>query len=207
MGPIKCADMENGKSLGSDGCAPRGGSCRRRPDTAPHPMTYLDVGFFVAHLPRARPSPSSSFQPHRFPLPDALRTQSRLQRDLHLHTCSSPGLGCFSALLCRGRALVTLRSSRSLHLAEPLGTNSPGVHRRVCAQGGPRDARPCLWHHHVLLRACVRAHGGTCTYELMHTCVFTGVPVWACLCMRVRRSFSACQVQVGGALGPMLTYF
>lgn len=33
MGPITCTDLENGESLGSDGCAPRGRSCsRRRPD-------------------------------------------------------------------------------------------------------------------------------------------------------------------------------
>lgn len=127
------------------------------------------------------PEPGSSFQPRRFPLPDALRTQSRLQRDLHLHTCSSPGLGCFSALLCHDRALVTLRSSRSLHLAKPPQESTEGCVLKVA----PETRGPACG---ITMSSCLRAYGLTvaCAPTSLCTRVCSQVcpcgPACVCVC-------------------------
>lgn len=58
MGPITCTDLENGKSLGSDGCAPRGRSCRRTRPERPTPHDLFGGCFLCCASISERSVPS-----------------------------------------------------------------------------------------------------------------------------------------------------
>lgn len=100
-GPFKCTDLENGESLGSDGCALGGkrlqGGGQVTPPT-PTTITYLEV-FSVVHLGKSSPLSTSGGSL----LSGTLRAQSRLCRGLHVHSA------CLD-LCCSGRSLLILCS-------------------------------------------------------------------------------------------------